>query len=76
MNKDFPNGIEYYTKGKAEVDIFFPEDKITCQWCDYCAAEYQLDRYHCKLTPTKRIIQNPFVGRPSFCPISKLEVQD
>ena len=33
------SGVDFYTKGIAEVSVYFPEDKIACQWCPYCRNE-------------------------------------
>ena len=70
--KEFPNGVPSYSKGIADIEIYFPEGREVCQYCDYCYSEDSLERYRCRLTPTRRIIPNPFVERPDFCPIKKI----
>lgn len=76
MIKDFPNGVSFYSKAKAEVDIFFPEGKTVCRYCPYCYAEDSLERFRCRITPTFRIIANPFVERATFCPITEFEREE
>lgn len=76
MLKDFPNGVKSFTTRQAVVDIFFPEGRETCQYCRFCYAEKELDRFKCSLTPTNRIIPNPFVERAGFCPIVEIESED
>lgn len=70
--KEFPNGVASYSVGVAEVEIYFPQDRAVCQYCDYCYSEDALERYRCRLTPTRRIIPNPFVERAVFCPIKEI----
>ncbi|MDE6124037.1 MAG: hypothetical protein K2G22_02265 [Eubacterium sp.] len=73
MSKEFPNGVSYYSKGIAEVEIYFPEGREVCQYCPFCYSEDALERYRCRITPTYRIIPNPFAERAGFCPIVKIE---
>lgn len=32
---NFKNGVNYYTIGKLNVDVGFPENDIKCEWCPY-----------------------------------------
>lgn len=59
--------VTYYTHGKAEVSVYFPEDKVFCQWCPYCRNEDSLKRWKCLLT--SEYIVYPFWGRGEKCPI-------
>lgn len=60
--------IDYYTKGTAHVDVYFPEDKVKCEHCDFLKSESSLRRFRCELT--KREVYEPFApGLPEFCPI-------
>lgn len=66
--KQFENGILWYTKGQAQVDVFFPEDKIKCQYCPFCRSEVDLQRFWCRLN--NQMIYNPMsLGVPEDCPI-------
>lgn len=76
MLKDFPNGVKRFSKGRAIVDIFFPDEKEICQYCRFCYAEKELERFRCRITPTHQIIPNPFVERAAFCPIVEIERKD
>ena len=57
--KEFENGVRFYGKYKAEIEISFPEDEICCRYCRYCFSEKELGRYRCRLT--NEIIYNPYV---------------
>ncbi len=72
MSKEFPEGVRKYSKGIANVEIFFPDGREVCKYCDFCYSEDSLERYRCRLTQTRRIIPNPFVERAVFCPIKKI----
>ena len=61
------SGVDFYTKGIAEVSVYFPEDKIACQWCPYCRNEDSLKRWKCLLTG--EYIVYPFTGIGNRCPI-------
>lgn len=76
MSKEFPDGIRNFTKRTAEIEIFFPEGREICKYCDYCYSEDALERYRCRLTPTRRIIPNPFVERAVFCPIKEIKEEN
>lgn len=59
--------VTYYTRGKAEFSVSFPEDKTVCQWCPYCRNEDSLKRWKCLLT--NEYIVYPFSTRGNQCPI-------
>lgn len=66
--KQFENGVKWFVKGKACIDIFFPEGEIRCQYCPFCRAENDLKRFWCRLT--NAMIYNPFTPElPEICPI-------
>ncbi|MDD6988740.1 hypothetical protein [Ruminococcus sp.] len=68
MAKDtFTNGVRFYSTGKAEITVGFPEDDICCHWCKFCRAESDLNRFWCRLT--NDMIYNPFVGLADTCPL-------
>lgn len=58
MKTDFPNGVLWYTKKFAVVEVNFPEDAVCCQNCEWCRAEKELSRYFCRLTG--RQVYNPY----------------
>jgi len=61
------NGVDYYTCGVAMLNIPFPEDKTTCQWCPYVRNEDSLKRHRCLLT--SEYLMYPFTGRGNQCPV-------
>ena len=65
--KDFPNGVSYYTSGKAVIPVHFPEDKVCCQYCMFCRTESELNRFWCRLT--NEMIYNPAAGIRDSCPV-------
>ena len=69
MAKNFENGVSFYTEGKIELSVFFPEGDVRCKWCRFCRAEESLGRFWCRLT--NKMIYNPnFNGLPDGCPIT------
>ena len=69
MAKNFENGVSFYTEGKIELSVFFPEDDVRCKRCQYCRAEESLGRFWCRLT--NKMIYNPnYDGLPDGCPIT------
>ena len=68
MAEEFKSGVQWFTKGTATIPIFFPEDKVRCQYCPFCRAESDLKRYWCRLT--NQMIYNPYVPElPDNCPV-------
>lgn len=65
--KSFKNGVSWYTRGTAIVDVHFPEDDVCCSWCPFCRAENDLGRFWCRLT--NQMIYNPYTERDDDCPI-------
>lgn len=64
----FECGVSYYTKGKIVLDVGFPEDAVSCQYCPFCRTESELKRFWCRLT--NEMLPNPFspyLGKK--CPI-------
>ena len=71
----FDKGISYYTKGKAVVEVSFPEDAVCCQYCRFCRTEPELKRFWCRLT--NDMIYDPFSPyRSENCPIKFEEDED
>ena len=69
MAKSFENGVSFYTEGKIELSVFFPEGDVRCKWCPFCRAEESLGRFWCRLT--NKMIYNPnYAGLPDGCPIT------
>lgn len=68
MANDFKNGIAYFTEGIASVPVHFPEDRVSCHYCQFCRTESDLNRFWCRLT--NNMIYNPNVQElPEFCPV-------
>lgn len=55
--KEFESGVRFYTKGRAEITVNFPEKEVKCKWCPFCRAEQTLGRYWCRLT--NKMLYNP-----------------
>lgn len=60
------NGVSYYTKAYGTVCVYFPEDRVTCQWCLYVRNEDSLKRHRCLLTGEYLVY--PFTERGNECP--------
>lgn len=65
--KQFENGVKWYTKGIAEIEINFPENDVTCKWCPFCRSESDLGRFWCRLN--NAMLYNPYGGIGEKCPI-------
>lgn len=60
--------VLYYTTGRADIPIHFPEDKVHCQWCSlFLRYEENFKRYSCRLTG--EWILDPFHERGRLCPL-------
>ena len=62
----FEKGVKYYTNGKAEIYIYFPEDQVVCQWCRFCRRA-EMGRHWCRLT--NEMVIDPLVRRGQECPV-------
>ena len=63
-----PNGVSFYTRGYAGVDVFFPMGEEACKWCRlFLRYEENFNRYSCRLTDDW--IPDPFHGRGQRCPL-------
>lgn len=68
MAEEFKNGVSWFTKGVASIPIYFPEDKMKCQYCPFCRSEGDLKRFWCRIT--NHMIYNPYCAElPDNCPI-------
>ena len=63
----FEDGVTYYTRGRAEFNVFFPEDKVVCKWCRFCRHDNGEERHVCRLTNEILYEVNKTRGRE--CPI-------
>jgi hypothetical protein len=69
-----PSKVTFYTTGKAEVTVHFPEDKVCCQYCPlYLRYEENFKRYSCRLTG--EWIIDPFHEIGTGCPLTFDEVK-
>ena len=59
--------VEYYTHAHGVVEVFFPEDKTVCQWCQFAKNEDSLKRHKCMLTG--EYLLYPLHGRGNQCPL-------
>ena len=46
----FDGGIKFYTTGKAEVTVHFPENEVKCQYCPFVKWNNELHRGLCIIT--------------------------
>jgi len=69
----FDKGVSYYTHGEVCLPVHFPEDKVICQYCQFCYCESDLKRWRCRLT--REMIYNPHAGVGVECPI-KIELEE
>lgn len=60
-------GVDFYTIGKATLDVPFPEDLTICQWCPFVRNEDSLKRWKCLLTGEHLVY--PFTSRGNQCPV-------
>ena len=61
-------GVEHYTKGKADVTVFFPKGKVCCANCMiFCRYEDAFRRYSCRATGEQLLL--PFSEIGMKCPI-------
>lgn len=67
IQDEFPGGVRYYTAGVAHVPVFFPENRVICQYCPFCRSEKELERYWCRLN--NEMLYNPFSRIGGNCPI-------
>lgn len=67
INEVFPGGISYYTEGIAYIPVYFPEDKVKCQYCPFCRSEKELERWWCRLN--NEMLYDPFSGIGDKCPM-------
>lgn len=68
----FDKGVAFYTSGKAEIAVHFPENDVRCQWCRFCRRD-DMGRSWCRLTD--EMIYNPLAGRGDECPV-KIEGEE
>ena len=66
----FENGVKSYTKGIAQIEVFFPESEIKCYWCRFCRKD-DMGRHWCRIT--NEMIYNPLSGRGDDCPVEITE---
>lgn len=59
--------VDYYTRCTGSVTVYFPEDKVRCQWCPFCRNEDSLKRWKCLITG--EYIVYPFAGVGNQCPL-------
>lgn len=65
-------GTLWYTKARATLEFFFPENKVECKYCRYLRADANGARYKCTLT-------DEILGRidrmGTMCPVEEIEEQ-
>lgn len=69
----FDRGVSFYTRGKLNVDIAFPEDAVCCKYCPFLRADANGARYKCVITGS---ILYGIEAMGSDCPIEIVEVDE
>lgn len=68
MPKKFEDGIPYFTMAEAKIEVGFPKEYVSCQYCPFCRSESDLKRYWCRLN--NMMLYEPFMlGLPEGCPL-------
>lgn len=62
----FQNGISFYTKGKVEVTVPFPEEDVCCANCIFYTKRH--DQPRCYLT--SNVLFNPQYDIDCDCPLN------
>lgn len=72
LHDDFPGGIGSYTKMQLKTELYFPENKVCCQYCRlFCRYEDAYNRYSCRLTDEWLLDIKGGVGH--LCPLMEVE---
>lgn len=74
MARKFENRVRYYSRGRTELTVYFPEDEIKCRYCPFCRAEEALGRFWCRLT--NDMIYNPYSELGDKCPLEITKNQE
>jgi len=67
MSKRFEEGVRWYSKGRAEITVNFPEDAITCHYCPFLTNDITR-REKCCIT--NEIIPDSDYMVGGFCPLN------
>lgn len=61
--------VEFYTHGRATVQVNFPNGELKCKWCQFCHCEDKhFNTYRCLLT--FRVLYDPeYAVLPAGCPL-------
>ena len=62
----FDHGVSYYTSGEVTIQVHFPENDVSCQWCKFLRYDRGLDRYFCGLTDMMLYSK---LNVPQYCPL-------
>ena len=62
------NGVRYYTRMQTMVTVWFPEDRVWCQNCEFCYSD-GLQRSRCRLT--HNLIFDTY-DREQSCPLKEV----
>lgn len=64
---DIHDKVEYYTKGQAVINVFYPENDVSCHWCPFWRSEDSLKRSRCLIT--NEILYKPLTSTGQKCPV-------
>lgn len=65
----FDKGCSYYTAMSCEIEVYFPEDCVCCQYCSFLKHYDGINRDRCILTD-EILISREITGRE--CPLVKI----
>jgi hypothetical protein len=71
MKKNELKKVDYYTVGVTDIEVYFPENRVCCQWCKFCKSDHGLNRCRCLLTD--ELLVYVFEGRGNRCPLMMLD---
>lgn len=69
----FDTGVKYYTAAECEIQVFFPEDAVKCQYCPFIRHYDGLNRDKCSLTE-EILVSREIIGHK--CPLTILNTVD
>ena len=65
----FDKGVGFYTTAEVTVQVHFPENDVSCQWCRFLRYDRGLDRYYCGLTD---MLLYSKLTVPEYCPLEPI----
>jgi len=63
----FDKGVQYYTVCNLDINVYFPEDQVKCEYCPFLMHQDSVNRDRCTLT-NEILFTREFTGRD--CPLT------